>query len=65
MPDATQIDYIVDGRNRRVGKQVNGVTVQTFLYKDQLNPVQVTDAAGQTSRFVYCFRANVPDNVVF
>jgi RHS repeat-associated protein len=64
MPDASQIDYLIDGRNRRVAKQVNGVTVQSFLYKDQLNPVQMTDAAGQTSRFIYGSRANVPDYVV-
>jgi RHS repeat-associated protein len=47
-----------------VGKQVNGATVQSFLYKDQLNPVQMTDDAGQTSRFVYGSRANVPNYVV-
>jgi len=44
-PDTTQIDYLVDGRNRRVGKLVNGLLVQSFLYKDQLNPVQMTEVA--------------------
>jgi hypothetical protein len=33
------VDYIVDGQNRRVGREVNGSLVQGWLYQDQLRPV--------------------------
>jgi len=65
LPNATTIDYVVDGRNRRVGKKVNGTLVQGFLYKDQLNPVAELDGAGNVvSRFVYGSKANVPDYMI-
>jgi len=35
--------YVIDGRNRRIGKKVNGTLVQGFLYKDQLNPIAELD----------------------
>ncbi len=62
LPDGTRIDYLVDGQNRRVGKKVDGVLVQGFLYQDQLNPVAELDGEGNVvSRFVYGTRDNVPD----
>ena len=65
LPNATAIDYVVDGRNRRIGKKVNGSLVQGFLYKDQLNPVAELDGAGNVvSRFVYGSKPNVPDYMV-
>ncbi|WP_051937848.1 RHS repeat domain-containing protein [Ghiorsea bivora] len=65
LPNGTTIDYIIDGRNRRIGKKVNGTLVQGFLYKDQLNPVAELDGAGNVvSRFVYGSKANVPDYMV-
>ncbi|HLB36960.1 MAG TPA: RHS repeat-associated core domain-containing protein [Gemmatimonadales bacterium] len=65
LPDGTDIEYIVDGFNRRVGKKVNGVLVQGFLYQDQLNPVAELDGTGTVvSRFVYGTRANVPDYMI-
>ena len=39
LPNGTQIEYVHDGQNRRIGKQVNGALVQGFLYQNQLNPV--------------------------
>ena len=36
LPDGTEIEYIIDGQNRRIGKKVNGTLVQGFLYQDQL-----------------------------
>lgn len=59
------IDYVIDGRNRRVGKKVNGNLVQGFLYQDQLNPIAELDGNGNIiSRFVYGSKSNVPDYMI-
>jgi len=59
------IEYVIDGRSRRIGKKVNGTLVQSFLYQDQLKPVAELDGAGNVvSRFVYATRVNVPDYMV-
>ncbi|ASF45590.1 hypothetical protein CEK71_05625 [Methylovulum psychrotolerans] len=51
-----------DARLRRIGKTVNGVLVQSFLYQNQLNPIAELDGNNQiVSRFVYASKANVPD----
>ncbi len=65
LPDGTQIDYVIDGRNRKVGKKVGGVFTQGFLYGSQLNPVAELDGVGNVvSRFVYGTKGNVPDYMV-
>src|SRR5207253_3095058 len=46
LPSGTQIDYVVDGRWRRIGKRLNGTLVQGFLYSDALRPVAELDGAG-------------------
>jgi RHS repeat-associated protein len=62
LPDSTLIEYEIDGRNRRVGKKVNGTLVQGFLYSDQLRIVAELDGSGAVvSRFVYGSKVNVPD----
>jgi RHS repeat-associated protein len=59
------IEYVIDGRNRRVGRVVDGQLVQGLLYGDQLNPVAELDSLGSVvSRFVYGSKANVPDFIV-
>ena len=59
------IDYVIDGQNRRVGKKVNGVLVQGWLYQDALELVAELDGAGSmVARFVYGSRANVPDYMI-
>jgi len=64
-PDATQIEYLIDGQNRRIGKKVNGTLVQGFLYSGQLRPVVELDGRGNVvARFIYATRANVPDYLV-
>ncbi|MEO8135168.1 MAG: RHS repeat-associated core domain-containing protein, partial [Betaproteobacteria bacterium] len=61
LPGGTAVDYLIDGTNRRIGKKVNGVLVQAFLYQGALRPVAELDAAGNVvSRFVYATRGNVP-----
>ncbi|WP_303900977.1 NHL domain-containing protein [Thiohalomonas denitrificans] len=57
-----QIGYVIDGKNRRIGKKVNGQLVQGFLYQDQLNPIAELDGDGNIdARFVYGSKSNVPD----
>ncbi|MGH8523584.1 MAG: RHS repeat domain-containing protein, partial [Gammaproteobacteria bacterium] len=61
LPGGSVIDYFTDGRNRRVGKKLNGILVQGFLDQDQLNPIAELDGNNQVvSRFVYADKANVP-----
>jgi len=65
LPDGTVIEYVIDGDNRRIGKKVNGVLEQGFLYKDKLNPIAELDEAGNVvSVFVYGSKFNVPDYIV-
>jgi|GEM_PF-957188 len=65
LPDNTQIDYVIDGRNRRIGKKVNGTLAQGFLYQNQLKPVAELDGSNNlVSRFVYGPRRNVPDYLI-
>jgi RHS repeat-associated protein len=65
LPNATIIDYLIDGENRRVGKKVNGTVVKRWLYHDGLKPVAELDGTGAlVSQFVYGSNPNVPDYVV-
>lgn len=65
LPDGTQITYLVDGQDCRVGKKVNGTLVRGFLYQDQLAPIAELDASNNIiSRFVYGSHINVPDYMV-
>ncbi len=60
-----EIEYVIDGRNRRIGKNVNGVLTQGFLYQDSLNPIAELDGDGNVvSLFVYGSKTNVPDYMV-
>jgi YD repeat-containing protein len=65
LPTGTQIAYVIDGQNRRVGKKVNGSLTQSFLYSGRLRPAAELDGAGNiVSRFIYGTRINLPDNMV-
>jgi len=65
LPDGTPIEYLIDARNRRIGKKVNGLLMQGFLYQDPLNPVAELDGAGNViARFVYADKINVPAYMV-
>jgi RHS repeat-associated protein len=65
LPNGNQIEYVIDGRNRRIGKKVNGVLIQAFLYQGSLNPIAELDGDGNVvSQFVYGSKANVPDYMV-
>jgi len=65
LPNGSIIDYLIDGLDRRVGKQVNGEVVKGWLYRDLLNPVAELDGDGNVvTRFVYGERANVPSYMI-
>jgi RHS repeat-associated protein len=65
LPGGMAVEYVIDGQNRRIGKKVNGVLVQGFLYQNQLNLVAQLDGTGNVvSRFVYGTKANVPDYMI-
>ena len=61
LPNGTRVDYLLDGRGRRMGKKVNGTLVQAFLYQDGLRPIaELNGALTVVTRFVYAGGANVP-----
>jgi RHS repeat-associated protein len=65
LPDSTQVTYVIDATNRRVGKRVNSTLTQGFLYDGQLRVVAELDGAGSVvSRFVYGTRGHSPDYMV-
>lgn len=65
LPGGTVIDCVIDAQNRRVGKKVNGVLVQGWLYSNQLNPVAELDGSNQiVNTVVYGSRSNIPDYLV-
>jgi RHS repeat-associated protein len=60
-----RIDYVIDAQNRRIGKKVDGVLVQGWLYADQLRVIAELDGTGNVvSRFVYGSRSNAPDYMI-
>lgn len=60
-----RIDYLVDAMGLRVGKKVNGMLDQAFLYQGSLKPAVELDGTGKVvSRFVYGSRFNVPEYMV-
>ncbi len=65
LPDNTQIDYVIDAQDRRIGKKVNGTLAQGFLYRDQLNPIAELDGTGAVvARFIYADKGNVPSYMI-
>ena len=54
LPDGRVVDYLIDARNRRIGKRVDGILERAWLYDDQLRPGAELDGAGNVvSVFVY------------
>jgi hypothetical protein len=62
LPSGTELAYVVDGQNRRVGTSVNGTLETGFLYQDQLNVIAQLNVNGTVAaRFAFGSKANVPD----
>jgi RHS repeat-associated protein len=65
LPNGTLLEYVIDPQNRRVGKMVDGVLSQGFLYEGQLRTAAELDGGGNVvARFVYGTRVNVPDYMI-
>jgi len=65
LPDGRLVEYVIDGRNRRIGKKIDGVLTKAWLYKDQLKPIAELDGQGNlVARFIYASKSNVPDVVM-
>src|SRR5690606_36479589 len=61
----SEIEYIIDGQNRRVGRRLDGAITHGWLYTDHLNPVAELNADGSIrSRFIYADKFNVPAYMV-
>ncbi|HXN83706.1 MAG TPA: RHS repeat-associated core domain-containing protein, partial [Myxococcales bacterium] len=65
LPNATHLEYVIDGQNRRIGKKVNGLLVEGFLYREHLKPVLWLTADGSVkAQFIYGSQPNVPEHMV-
>lgn len=65
LADGRTVTHLIDGMNRRIGKQVNGTIVQGWLYGGAGLVIAELDGGGAVvSRFVYGTRSNVPDYMV-
>jgi RHS repeat-associated protein len=65
LADGTEVSYVVDGSNRRVGRKVDGVLTRAWLWQDDLKPIAELDGSGNVvTRFVYATHENVPDYMV-
>ncbi|HJW94093.1 MAG TPA: RHS repeat-associated core domain-containing protein [Thermoanaerobaculia bacterium] len=65
LPNGLVIDYILDGKNRRVAKKVNGSVTQKFLYSDGLRPIaQLAPDDSIVYQFLYAEKASAPSLII-
>lgn len=65
LPDSTRLEYVIDGRGRRVGKKRTGNLEKGWLYDGQLRIAAELDGTGAVvSRFIYGTRSHSPDVMV-
>jgi RHS repeat-associated protein len=64
-PNEQTIDYLIDGRNRRIGKKVGGNLTRQWLYDGQLKVVGELDSQGNIlAQFVYASMHYAPDYMI-
>jgi len=64
LPDGTQLSYVIDAENNRVGKMVNSVLVSGFLYDGSKIVAQLDGNNQVVARFVYGGGNASPDYMV-
>lgn len=64
LPNGTAISYIVDAKNRRVAKQVNGTLAAGFLYVGDHIIAQLNGSNAIASQFIYGSGATSPDYMI-
>lgn len=65
LPSGSRIDYVIDPMGRRIGKRVDGILTQSFLYESGLRiGAELTPSGEVRTRFVYGTAANVPEYMV-
>jgi RHS repeat-associated protein len=65
LPSGDTIEYVVDGKDRRVGKKVNGVLKESYLYQGDVNPVAALNSDGEViAQYVYASQDHVPDYII-
>ena len=64
LPNGTSLAYITDAEHKRVGKKVNGVLQQGFLYDGNRVVAQLNGSNAIVSQFIYGTGATAPDSMV-
>ena len=65
LPNGSQISYLLDAFNRRVGKRANNVLTKQFLWQDDLKIAAEYDGNGSLiSEFIYAQSINAPDYMI-
>lgn len=65
LPSGTKLTYVLDPQNRRVGKSVNAVLQNGFLYDDNGHLVAELNGSNQVaSQFVYGTSSTSPDYMI-
>ena len=65
LPNGSQINYLLDAFNRRVGKRVNNILTKQFLWQDELKIAAEYDGSGNlVSEFIYAQSVNAPDYMI-
>jgi RHS repeat-associated protein len=64
LPSGKAITWVIDPRNRRVGKMVNGSLTEGFVYDGDRIVAQVNTSSAIVSRFVYGTGSTSPDCMV-
>ena len=64
LANGTNIAYVIDPENHRVGKKVNGTLKQGFLYDGDAIVAQLNGSNAIVSQFVYASGSTAPDYMV-
>ena len=65
LPGGNVVEYLIDAKQRRIGKKLNGVLVQSFIYRDGHRVGAELGPGGQVlTRFVYGDNAVLPEYII-